>query len=925
MKAITIVLVGVVLATAAIGATTSGPGLRHVGPSLVPGTTMRASVSTDEDTRLPLLTYERVDGRASTTRIHANELIVAAPESLHDPRTVIQDAIRASGLRLRVAGEIPGEHLFLLRIDGATPHAPGAILERLRPHLPDGFAFEPNFTFRASSNQDLLGRGLESQWALRNVGAFPGAFGRVPDADVDGYEALVALVHNTRIKHQLVVAVMDSGLETGHPSLRESVWTNAKEIPGNRIDDDGNGYVDDVNGWDFLSHWGQVPDFTGHGTHVAGIIASNPPDPSRSFVAFGLAPIAKIMPLRVLGKGAQSRAPLFAVLEALAYARNQGVDVINMSFETDVGSPILEAELRENRLAGIHQVAAAGNGLPDGVGKDITKTPVFPCAVVDVVCVAATGADDALLPSSNFGVRVTAPGVAIAAPGEEILSTCRGGTYCLKSGTSMATPMVAAVFAVAKALYPEETYEDRLARVLGAADRLEGMAMKIDEGRRLNAYQSLFHQRPAGVSIHDQSPYCLAWITDPVSGQLVQRWRNHPYANWREPGVDGEEGEPFRICTAHQLMAIRDEDLSKRFVLAQDIHWSLLGPAGGYPIGGQPRKPGEPPLRFTGRFRGDGHAIIGMRFVGAATGGLFAHLDGRRASIDRLRLRQVHIDVSDAAGAFAVRMDDGGLRRVEAEGVIRAGRVAGGIVGEQFGGQLQGPFFEGLVASKGTAGGISGYTGALVRERFGTILQAHFNGTVEAPVAGGLIGHADRGSWSGGHALAVVRGAVAGGAAGKVTCGALVDQATAEGFIDSDGQAGGIAGRIGDARIRDSYASVGYDSIGKTTGGAVGVIADGVRTSPQGPFLCTGTHTRPKPSTLASVFYDTSSSPPGAGGEGRSDQQLRDQTTYPAGWRDPQLRRWEFRPGYMAALTGMPRSFKRVASSGSDRATAAPE
>lgn len=924
MKAIRTPLLAIALAMASVGAT-SGSSLRHIGPSLVPGTTMRASVSGDEPALPPLLTYEQADGWPGSTRLYANEVIVAAPASVRDARGMLENAIRSSAPGMRVAGEVPDENLFLVRVTDAGLYAPGTIAERLRPHLPGDFIFEPNITYRPSANQDLLGAGLESQWALRNIGRFTGSFGSVPDADVDGYEALVGLVHNSRIRTGPVVAILDSGLDISHPALRDSVWTNAKEVSGNGIDDDRNGYVDDVHGWDFVVNGDQVPDFTGHGTHVAGIVTSAPPDPSSRFVAFGLAPFAKVMPLRVLGDGPDSLASLFSILQAHAYARAHGAEVINMSFESYVRSPLLEVQVEKNRLAGIHQVAAAGNGLPDGNGKDVTRSPVYPCVIAHVVCVGATGPDDALMSFSNFGVRAQAPGVAIAAPGGDILSTCPGVGYCLKSGTSMATPMVSAVFAAAKALHPDETYDDRLARVLGAADRLDSLALKIDEGRRLNAYQSLFQKRPAGTSIHDQTAYCLAWITDRESGQRIQRWRNRPYANWGEPGVDGGKGEPFRICTADQLMSIRDEDLSKRFVLAQDIHWSLMGPVGAYPIGGRPRRPGEPALRFTGSFRGDGYAIIGMRFVGSSIGGLFAHLDGRRARIDRLRLRQVDIDVKDAAGAFAVRIDDGTLYRVEAEGTIRAGRVAGGVVGEQLGGQLQGPFFEGRVSSNGTAGGISGYTGALVPERFGWILQAHFNGTVAAPVAGGLVGHADRGSWSGGHALAVVHGEVAGGAVGKLTCGALVDETTAEGFIRGSGQAGGIAGRIGDARIRDSYASVSYESPGKTRGGAVGAVADGERRSPTGPFLCTGTRTRPPPSTLSSVFYDTSSSTAGGGGEARSGEQLRDASTYPAKWRDPQHGRWEFRPGYMAARTGMPRSFKRAAPSASGQEAAASE
>lgn len=917
---IALLLLSANISTAQVRSTT----LQQVGPSLIDGTSQSATVVQQGLDGRTLLTYQQRDGGPARALVFANELVVSAGNiPAVSARAQLEEAVRRTGLELQIVRQIPGRNIFLVRSKAAGVIAPGTIAEQLR--LPAEFRVEPNIAFSAHANQDLMGTGIEQQWAFRNIGLVPGMFGSTPDADIDGFEAIIQMRHLApSLGRRPTVAVQDSGLDLAHPALKSSLWVNTKEVAGNGIDDDRNGFIDDVNGWDFLSNGGMIADFHGHGTHVAGIIASAPTNRAGLAVAFGLAPTARIMPLRILTGYERDPlyASLFAVLDAHSYARTNGADIINMSYGGYVSSALLAEEVAMNHKAGIHQVAAAGNGLPEGQGADLNKHPFYPCVLPYVICVASTGADDKLSSFSNFGIRDQQQnlGVAIAAPGEEILSTWPGGGYRLSSGTSMATPMVTAVLANANALYPQESKQDHRVRVLGAADRLAGLKTAVDEGRRLNAYQALFEKKPSGVSLSDHNPYCSAWITDRESGQPIQRWRNRPYANSGEPGIDGSGGEKrFKICIADQLMSIRDEDLSKRFELAQDIHWSLLGPVGAYPIGGQPRLPGEQPRRFDGYFNGAGHAIIGMRMVGGNIGGLFAHIGGRRGMVSDLRLRRVEVSASGAAGAVAARLDDrGSIFRVHAEGTVSGDRVAGGLVGEQQGGSISAPYFEGSVTSAKLAGGIVGYSGAADKQKLAFLTQGHFNGTVKAPTAGGLVGHSDHFSWIGGHSLALVHGRVAGGVVGKVSCGALVSDAYAIGHIYSDAEAGGLAGRASNGRIRDSYSSVGFEKPGKSQGGAVGVKVDSERTSPSGPFVCSRTNTAPKPSEFLRIFYDSNGATAGAAGTPRTPEQLRNKQTFPKEWLNPDFNTWIFHEGFMPALNGLPRSVRQPKNSLAD-------
>lgn len=264
----------------------------------------------------------------------------------------------------------------------------------------------------------------------------------------------------------IVIAVLDTGVGIDHPDLRNNIWVNEDEIPGNGKDDDGNGFVDDVNGWDFING---VPDprpkfetgYTSiamhHGTLVAGIIAG---EGGNDIGVSGVTWKAKIMPLRVLD--AAGTGTTKAVSEAINYARENGAQIINLSFVGDEPSVTLDLALERAHKAGIMIVAAAGNELTSGVDMDVDpRYPVCQDGPDDenwIIGVTAVDSNDYKASFSNYGsscVDITAPGVRIFST--QFMSNQEPGFengYGQYTGTSLASPQVAGVAALIKTLNP---------------------------------------------------------------------------------------------------------------------------------------------------------------------------------------------------------------------------------------------------------------------------------------------------------------------------------------------------------------------------------------------------------------------------------------------------------------------------------------
>lgn len=264
-----------------------------------------------------------------------------------------------------------------------------------------------------------------------------------------------------------------------HPDLAGNIWVNPGEIPNNGIDDDGNGYVDDVYGYDFINNDNDPMDDNGHGTHCAGIIGAIG---NNGIGVAGVTWKVKIMPLKFLR--ADGTGDTAASLNAIAYARRMGADIISCSWGGKAKSQALgDAIASTNALF----PCAAGNE-----GSDNDKTPHYPSGfdLPQIISVAASDAKDGIPAFSNYG----ATKVDVAAPGDWIMSTyptSLGHQYVKMKGTSMATPYVSGLAALLLAKEPSLTPAKLKARIMDTVDKLPAFAGKTVSGGRINVYKAL--------------------------------------------------------------------------------------------------------------------------------------------------------------------------------------------------------------------------------------------------------------------------------------------------------------------------------------------------------------------------------------------------------------------------------------------------
>ena len=272
----------------------------------------------------------------------------------------------------------------------------------------------------------------------------------------------------------VVVAVIDTGVDYTHSALAGNIWVNPGEIAGNGADDDQNGFIDDVYGYDFVNNDGNPMDDNSHGTHVAGIITS-----------VGDYSIMSLKFLNANGSGYLSDA-----IEAINYATMMrtrygvNVRVENNSWGGGGFSTAMQNAIQASNNAGILFVAAAGNS---GANNDVT--PQYPANYTppNVISVAASAQNDQLASFSCYGATT----VDIAAPGVSIYSTIPGNRYASYSGTSMATPYVSGVAALAWSVAPNASVAEVRNAILQGADPVAALSGKVATGGRLNAYNTL--------------------------------------------------------------------------------------------------------------------------------------------------------------------------------------------------------------------------------------------------------------------------------------------------------------------------------------------------------------------------------------------------------------------------------------------------
>ncbi len=339
---------------------------------------------------------------------------------------------------------------------------------------------EPNYRVRIAETIPNDSR-FNEMWPLHNTGQTGGQ----TDADIDAPLAWDV----SQGSGSTVVAVIDTGVDYLHPDLASNIWVNPGEIAGDGIDNDNNGYIDDVNGFDFINGDADPMDDQGHGTHVAGTIGAVG---NNGFGVAGINWNVQIMALKFLG--ADGSGTSADAIEAIEYAVDNGAAISNNSWGGDPFSQAMHDAIVYARDGGHIFIAAAGNGDLFGIGQDNDAAPFYPASydVDNIIAVAATDHNDHVGGFSNYG----ATDVDVAAPGVNILSTTRNGNYGLNTGTSMAAPHVAGVTALVQDLNPQWDYADVIQQVLTSAEPLPQLYGVVSTGGRINVANAVGNPEP---------------------------------------------------------------------------------------------------------------------------------------------------------------------------------------------------------------------------------------------------------------------------------------------------------------------------------------------------------------------------------------------------------------------------------------------
>ncbi|MGP1433849.1 MAG: S8 family peptidase [Catonella sp.] len=334
------------------------------------------------------------------------------------------------------------------------------------------------FSYKAlASEQVFHDRYFNSQWGLDNAN----------DIDIDFPEVRAKYSGG---QQETIVAVIDTGVDYTHEDLQGALWVNKGEIPENGIDDDGNGYIDDVHGWNFYDNNNVLYDGTEdmHGTHVTGIIAATMN--SKGIAGVAGSSSVKVMVIKVMK---DESGYTYNIINAIHYAEKMGAKICNLSFGTESTDKDLEEAIKNSKML---FVIAAGNGdAITSIGNDIDLKPMYPASYVydNIISVANLQEDGKLHPSSNYSYTA----VDIAAPGTKILSTIDSATYNILpnisapygylKGTSMAAPFVTGTAALLYSDFPGITISQIRQSILNGTKTLQSLSGKVATGGMLSA------------------------------------------------------------------------------------------------------------------------------------------------------------------------------------------------------------------------------------------------------------------------------------------------------------------------------------------------------------------------------------------------------------------------------------------------------
>ena len=387
------------------------------------------------------------------------------------------------------------------------------VANRVVNDMSDVIGIEPNLlheTTRVPNDPQF-----NEQWGLRNTGQFiEGQLGTL-GADISVEEAWDVTIGDRNV----VVAVIDSGVDIDHPDLAPNLWVNPGEVAGNGLDDDGNGFIDDVNGWDFgVNDNNPNDDIVGHGTMVASAIGAVG---NNNQGATGVAWNVQIMALKIAtSTGGLSSAAIIGAHDYATMMRTEhGINLVASNNSYGLFAPEFYEDLVEGLVAerqaierfiatGATFVAAAGN---NGANNDLAFTS-FPASynVPGIISVAATTNLDTLAGFSNYGVQK----VDVAAPGQSIWMAMNGGTYGYADGTSFASPIVAGIVALIYSIKPNASAVEVREALIAGSDPLPGLQGLVRSGGRVNAARTLQIIQTAGPVVRAVTP-------GPVVGQLL--------------------------------------------------------------------------------------------------------------------------------------------------------------------------------------------------------------------------------------------------------------------------------------------------------------------------------------------------------------------------------------------------------------------
>ncbi|MBE0368985.1 S8 family serine peptidase [Pseudoalteromonas aurantia] len=355
---------------------------------------------------------------------------------------------------------------------------PKAVIKALSEHEAVQYV-EPNYRLTIQGTPD--DPKFSELWGLHNTGQTGGT----ADADIDAVEAWDISVGS----RDVVVGVIDTGVDHTHPDLTANMWINPNEIAGDGIDNDNNGYIDDMHGINAITDVGDPMDDQGHGTHVSGTIGAVGND---GVGVVGVNQQVSIVGCKFLdASGSGSSANAIKCIDYLVGLRNAGVDVrvSNNSWGGGGFSQAMSDALTSSEEAGILFVAAAGNSAVDN-----DTNPHYPSSYehASILSIASTTHTDAMSSFSQWGLT----SVDLGAPGSAIVSTVPGGGYDSYSGTSMATPHVAGAAALALSVNPDLTTAELKELLMNSGDDNAALNGKTVSGKRLNVATALEEADP---------------------------------------------------------------------------------------------------------------------------------------------------------------------------------------------------------------------------------------------------------------------------------------------------------------------------------------------------------------------------------------------------------------------------------------------